>query len=239
MYGLHKKNSTNNTKKRSFVNTNTKAVTTNSLVAPIPIYNFIHGKNGKNGKDGSSIIVNSGIPTFSSGNDNDFYIDNASGNYYLKQNDWILKGNFANGIIKNNYGLFTTNIVNLTTTTSDNTLFYKFNIKHFNDMLVKNAFCVNLLCNITVGYVGNNLTVSSGVVESNIKISYINNAINTCDITFPSKILDVPLSSVNLSVSLDPNNSDLINLFVSGIDNLNIDWFGTIKTIVNHFPPSL
>lgn len=53
------------------------------------------GEDGKDGKNGSTWLNGSGEPSLSLGQDDDYYIDNETQNYYQKQNGtWILLGSF-------------------------------------------------------------------------------------------------------------------------------------------------
>src|SRR6185312_16377691 len=55
-----------------------------------------NGTNGAQGLPGSQIFIGRGIPILSLGSNNDFYLDNSTGNYYKKiSNSWAVQGNLA------------------------------------------------------------------------------------------------------------------------------------------------
>ena len=55
-----------------------------------------NGTNGAQGLPGSQIFTARGIPSSSLGSNNDFYLDNSTGNYYKKiSNSWTVQGNLV------------------------------------------------------------------------------------------------------------------------------------------------
>jgi len=55
-----------------------------------------NGTNGAQGLPGSQIFTGKGVPVSSLGSNNDFYLDNSTGNYYKKiSNSWTVQGNLV------------------------------------------------------------------------------------------------------------------------------------------------
>jgi len=68
---------------------------TNGAIGPIGPRGF-NGTNGAQGLPGSQIFTARGIPSLSLGSNNDFYLDNSTGNYYKKiSNSWTIQGNLV------------------------------------------------------------------------------------------------------------------------------------------------
>ncbi|RYE14073.1 MAG: hypothetical protein EOP34_07385, partial [Rickettsiales bacterium] len=109
----------------------------------IPIYNIV-----TKGNSGSLIIVNSGVPLSNVGNNNDFYINNLTNDYYSKQGTkWILKGNMNTANVNNNYYL--TNISTITTFNSIGCTIYQIDIEKFLDKASNtNLICIDLQCSV-------------------------------------------------------------------------------------------